>query len=316
MADAYGLFGYPVQHSGRPLSRDVRAPDRAGTWWYGCRTPPDRFRSDVLDFSAAAGAHQRHTAHKRAAADLVNELTPRAQLADAVNTWCAATERLVGDNTDWRRPARDLTRNLGLRWQAPRHPAARRGAPRAGSLGPLLTLPAQPARDRQPHAERAVALAPTSPNSAPFPAASSRSSSTTFRPIVNATSGQPARRGADRPIDVVDERTTSTTWPMARRHGVRRLGEALGAGRAEQGWGNAGGAGGRRRSSCARLNRHHPVLEALGNGRLRRLILVLEVHVEPGHDRDGATFGRRELAGAGARVCRGRARRTRAACRA
>ena len=54
-------------------------------------TPPERFRNDALAFFSGGGAGANVTLpHKRAAADLVNELTRRAQLADAVNTIAAA----------------------------------------------------------------------------------------------------------------------------------------------------------------------------------------------------------------------------------
>ena len=52
--------------------------------------------------------------HKRAAADLVNELTHRAQLADAVNTIARQDGHLVGDNTDGAGVPADLTNKLRL----------------------------------------------------------------------------------------------------------------------------------------------------------------------------------------------------------
>src|SRR5262245_12441192 len=84
-------------------------------------SPPDRFRSEVLEFFSAGGHGVNVTLpHKRAAAELVNELTPRAELANAVNTITHDGRHLVGDNTDGIGLVTDLSNNLGLRWAEPR----------------------------------------------------------------------------------------------------------------------------------------------------------------------------------------------------
>ena len=64
----------------------------------------------------------------------MNELTPRAQVADAINTIVRRDDGLVGDNTDGAGLLADLTTNLGLEWSAARGSwcsarAARRAAP-------------------------------------------------------------------------------------------------------------------------------------------------------------------------------------------
>jgi shikimate dehydrogenase len=62
---------------------------------------PEDFRHDALGFFSAGGRGCNVTLpHKRAAAELVNSLTPRAQRANAVNTIIHRDEGLVGDNTD------------------------------------------------------------------------------------------------------------------------------------------------------------------------------------------------------------------------
>src|SRR5690606_5313544 len=100
-------------------------------------SPPERFRNEVLGFFSEGGRGINVTLpHKRAAADLVNELTPRAQLADAVNTIALRDEVLVGDNTDGAGLIADLTRNLGLRWNAPRILVLGAGGAARGALGP------------------------------------------------------------------------------------------------------------------------------------------------------------------------------------
>jgi shikimate dehydrogenase len=104
-------------------------------------SPPERFRSDVLEFFSAGGRGVNVTVpHKHTAADLVNELTPRAQLADAVNTIILDGQNLVGDNTDGVGLVADLRRNLGLRWTEPRILLLGAGGAARGVIGPLLEL--------------------------------------------------------------------------------------------------------------------------------------------------------------------------------
>ena len=102
MTDAYALFGYPVAHSWSPFIHGMFARQTQQDLSYRLyESPPERFRSDVLEFFSAGGRGINVTVpHKHAAADLVNELTPRAQLADAVNTITLNGQNLVGDNTD------------------------------------------------------------------------------------------------------------------------------------------------------------------------------------------------------------------------
>jgi shikimate dehydrogenase len=108
-------------------------------------SPPDQFRHDVLDFFFEQGGRGANVTlpHKRAAADLVNELTPRAQRADAVNTIIRRDSELIGDNTDGVGLIRDLTHNLGLKLDKPRVLMLGAGGAARGALGPLLAL--QPA---------------------------------------------------------------------------------------------------------------------------------------------------------------------------
>jgi len=203
-------------------------------------TPPDRFRSDVLDFFSGGGRGINVTLpHKRAAADLVNELTPRAQLADAVNTVARRDERLVGDNTDGAGLLADLTRNLGLRWGSPRILLLGAGGAARGSLGPLLTLQPSLLVIANRTAERAVALAADFAELGPVSGCEfAKLEHHRFDLIVNATSASLRGEVPIIPIDVVDERTTC--YDMAYGVGGTAFvawAKRLGAGRAEQGWG-------------------------------------------------------------------------------
>jgi len=142
MTDLYGLFGFPVQHSWSPFIHGMFARQTGQDMSYRLfESPPERFRAEVLDFFSGGGKGINVTLpHKRAAADLVNELTPRAQLADAVNTVLRRAERLIGDNTDGAGLIADLTGNLGLRFDRPRILLLGAGGAARGALGPLLGL--------------------------------------------------------------------------------------------------------------------------------------------------------------------------------
>jgi len=81
--DSYGLFGYPVGHSWSPFIHGMFARQTQQDLIYRLyESPPECFRSDVLEFFRCDGRGINVTLpHKQSAADLVNELTPRAQLA-------------------------------------------------------------------------------------------------------------------------------------------------------------------------------------------------------------------------------------------
>ena len=77
---------------------------------------PDSFRRDALRLFAAGLKGLNVTVpHKQAAAELVNELTPRAERAKAVNTIAFFEQTsLLGDNTDGLGLLADLENNLGI----------------------------------------------------------------------------------------------------------------------------------------------------------------------------------------------------------
>ena len=144
--DTYALFGFPVHHSWSPFIHGMFARQSGQDMVYRLlESPPDQFRHDALDFFFEQGGRGANVTlpHKRAAADLVNELTPRAQRADAVNTIIRRDGELIGDNTDGVGLLRDLTHNLGLQFNQPRVLMLGAGGAARGALGPLLAL--QPA---------------------------------------------------------------------------------------------------------------------------------------------------------------------------
>lgn len=241
MTDAYGLFGFPVQHSWSPFIHGMFARQTGQDMSYRLfETPPERFRLEVLDFFRAGGRGINVTVpHKRAAADLVNELTPRAQLADAVNTVIHRGERLTGDNTDGAGLIADLTRNLGLRFEQPRILMLGAGGAARGALGPLFGL--RPAMivvaNRTP--ERAVDLAAEFANEGPIEGcAFGEAGDRSFDLVVNATSASLKGDVPGIPASAVGPGTVC--YDMA--YGVGETAftawaKASGAGLAVQGWG-------------------------------------------------------------------------------
>ena len=241
MTDEYGLFGYPVQHSWSPFIHGLFARQTAQDMTYHLfESTPERFRSDVLDFFSRGGRGINVTLpHKRAAADLVNELTPRAERADAVNTVVRRDELLVGDNTDGAGLLADLRRNLHLRWEAPRILLLGAGGAARGSLEPLLSLEPSLLVIANRTADRAEALARQ------FGMLGNLAGCAfgdvvrePFDLIVNATSASLRGEVPLVPIDVVGPATTC--YDMAYGVGDTAFvawAKRLGAAHAEQGWG-------------------------------------------------------------------------------
>jgi shikimate dehydrogenase len=241
VTDQYALFGYPVQHSWSPFIHGMFARQTGQDMAYRLHeSPPERFRSDVLAFFSAGGRGINVTLpHKRAAADLVNELTPRAQLADAVNTVAKHGEQLVGDNTDGAGLLADLTHNLGLAFEAPRILLLGAGGAARGALEPLMSLRPRLMVIANRNAERAEALAEEFAEFGPVSGcAFGRLEHHGFDLIVNATSASLRGEVPLIPIRVVE--STTVCYDMAYGVGdtpfvawARRLGAA----RAEPGWG-------------------------------------------------------------------------------
>jgi shikimate dehydrogenase len=162
MSDSYALFGYPVNHSWSPFIHGLFARQTGQDMTYRLReTPPEQFRHDLLDFFFEQGGRGANVTlpHKRTAADMVNELTPRAQLADAVNTVLRRDGELIGDNTDGVGLVADLTQNLRLRLKSPRILLLGAGGAARGALGPLLELEPSTLVIANRTADRAIELA-------------------------------------------------------------------------------------------------------------------------------------------------------------
>jgi shikimate dehydrogenase len=140
-ADQYGVVGHPVAHSWSPFIHGMFAKATAQNLVYRLfDIAPDDFRRDTLKLFAGGVRGLNVTLpHKQAAAELVNELTPRATRAQAVNTIAFFEDTtLLGDNTDGVGLTADLERNLQLDLADKRLLILGAGGAVRGVLGPLL----------------------------------------------------------------------------------------------------------------------------------------------------------------------------------
>ncbi len=99
-------------------------------------------RADVLDFFSRVGRGLNVTVpHKVAAAELANQLTPRAERARAVNTLAVQRDnRLLGDNTDGAGLVHDLRDNLSMNLAGRRVLIVGAGGATRGVVAPLQVL--------------------------------------------------------------------------------------------------------------------------------------------------------------------------------
>ena len=137
----YVLFGHPVSHSWSPFIHGMFARQFDHVVDYKLRdVSPVEFRHAVINFFVEGGGGANVTLpHKPAAAEIVNDLSARAERARAVNTIIrrSATE-LYGENTDGVGLVTDLTRNLGVTLSGVRLLILGAGGAVRGVLAPLL----------------------------------------------------------------------------------------------------------------------------------------------------------------------------------
>jgi shikimate dehydrogenase len=141
--DQYGVVGHPVAHSWSPFIHGVFARQTGEQLVYRLHDVlPQDFRAYVLDFFSRGGRGLNVTVpHKVAAAELANELTPRAERATAVNTLAIQRDnRILGDNTDGAGLVHDLRDNLSMNLAGRRVLIVGAGGATRGVVAPLLVL--------------------------------------------------------------------------------------------------------------------------------------------------------------------------------
>jgi shikimate dehydrogenase len=139
--EQYGVVGHPVAHSWSPFIHGMFAKETGQNLVYRLfDVEPENFRHEVLRlFTSGLQGLNVTLPHKQAAAELVNELTPRAARAQAVNTIAMDdTSGLIGDNTDGVGLMRDLEHNMGLNLADKRVLILGAGGAVRGVLGPLM----------------------------------------------------------------------------------------------------------------------------------------------------------------------------------
>lgn len=123
MTDRYAVIGNPIEHSKSPQIHAAFAQQTGEEIIYDrILGDLEDFRGDVQDFFDNGGNGLNVTIpFKEHAWELVDELTPRASLAGAVNCIMRLNDgRLLGDNTDGIGLVRDLTDNNGFSFSGKR----------------------------------------------------------------------------------------------------------------------------------------------------------------------------------------------------
>ncbi len=139
--DQYGVVGHPVAHSWSPFIHGMFAKATTQNLVYRLfDIAPDNFRRETLRlFTSGVRGLNVTLPHKQAAAELVNELTPRAARAQAVNTIAFfENTTLLGDNTDGIGLICDLERNLKVDLADKRVLILGAGGAARGAIGPIL----------------------------------------------------------------------------------------------------------------------------------------------------------------------------------
>jgi shikimate dehydrogenase len=137
--DVYAVAGNPISHSKSPAIHKRFAEQSNQKMYYG-RLQPElgEFKTAAQAFFAAGGKGMNVTVpFKLDAQAMADVLTPRAQLAGAVNTLRIEDGKIFGDNTDGAGLVRDLLAQ-GIQIQGSRILLLGAGGASRGVLGPLL----------------------------------------------------------------------------------------------------------------------------------------------------------------------------------
>ena len=137
--DVYAVAGNPISHSKSPAIHKRFAEQSNQKMHYGRLQPAlDDFKTAAQSFFAAGGKGMNVTVpFKLDAQTLADVLTPRAQLAGAVNTLRIEDGKIFGDNTDGAGLVRDLLAQ-GIQIKGSRILLLGAGGASRGVLGPLL----------------------------------------------------------------------------------------------------------------------------------------------------------------------------------
>ncbi|HKQ23470.1 MAG TPA: shikimate dehydrogenase [Burkholderiales bacterium] len=140
MTDRYAVIGNPIAHSKSPQIHAAFARQTGQDIEYTrLLAPPDGFHRTVEGFRAAGSKGANVTVpFKLEAFDLADEVSQRAQTAQAVNFLSFEGGRIRADNTDGAGLTRDITGNLGFNMAGRRVLLMGAGGAARGTLQPLL----------------------------------------------------------------------------------------------------------------------------------------------------------------------------------
>jgi shikimate dehydrogenase len=240
--DQYGVAGHPVTHSWSPFIHGMFAKATAQNLVYRLfDIAPSNFRGEALRLFASGVRGLNVTLpHKQAAAELVNELTPRAFRAQAVNTIAFFDDTsLLGDNTDGLGLTADLERNLGMTLAEKRVLILGAGGAVRGVLGPLLERDLKEVVIANRTPDRARKLATEFEDMGNLTACGfSEVRGPPYDLIVNATSASLQGQMPPLPAGLVSEASVCYDMAYGRGHTPFTLwAKSLHAARVSKGWG-------------------------------------------------------------------------------
>ncbi|MFO6424679.1 shikimate dehydrogenase [Motilimonas sp. KMU-193] len=138
--DKYAVFGHPISHSKSPFIHTLFARQTHEDISYqAIEAPVDDFAGELTRFFASGGKGCNVTLpFKEQAYSAADRLTPRAQLAGAVNTLKLTDDgQIIGDNTDGAGLVQDL-KNHHVELKGARILLLGAGGAARGVCGPLL----------------------------------------------------------------------------------------------------------------------------------------------------------------------------------
>jgi shikimate dehydrogenase len=238
----YVLFGHPVSHSWSPFIHGLFARQFDHVVDYKVQdVAPGSFRHAVINFFVQGGGGANVTLpHKPAAAEIVNELSARAERARAVNTIVRrSSTELYGENTDGAGLVTDLTRNLDVKVHGAHLLVLGAGGATRGVLAPLLEEEPREVRIANRTPERAEALREEFSDLGEI--SSSGFDAIEDRPwdiIINATAASLAGEVPELPGRVVGRETVCYDLAYGRGDTIfMRWAQERGSQRAYKGWG-------------------------------------------------------------------------------
>jgi shikimate dehydrogenase len=240
--DQYGVAGHPIEHSWSPFIHGMFAKATAQNLVYRLfDITPENFRRETLRlFTGGVRGLNVTLPHKQAAAELVNELTPRAARAQAVNTIAFFEDTtLLGDNTDGLGLTCDLERNLKMELADKRVLILGAGGAVRGVLAPLLERELREVIIANRTPVRAQKLAAEFADMGQITGCGfSQLRGPPYDLIINATSASLQGEMPVMPVGLISEETVCYDMAYGRGHTPFTLwAKSLHAARVSKGWG-------------------------------------------------------------------------------